>query len=67
MVAGVSGELIQSVAAAAIVLGAALFLGRRALRLVGQARRGAGGSADGCGDGCGCGEGAHRGQPRPGA
>jgi hypothetical protein len=51
---------VQTILAGAIVLGAALFLGRRAWRTVGEARRARRVGDGGC-DTCGCGEeSAHR-------
>jgi len=48
----VSGALLQTLIALALVLGAAAYLGVRVWRTVAAARRGRG--AAGCATGCGC-------------
>lgn len=47
-------QLMQTLAVAGILAGAALYLGRRVLAAVGAARRG--GRDAGCAGGCGCSE-----------
>jgi hypothetical protein len=58
------GAVIQTIVVGAIVLGATLFLGRRAWRTVGEARKARRTDAGGCAT-CGCGETSHGSAPRP--
>jgi hypothetical protein len=44
-------QILQTLAVAGSLAGAALYLGRRALTALGVGRRG---KKDGCGGGCGC-------------